>query len=61
VVVAVTKSDKLAKHERKPAAMRVQKALADAGTPAPVVLVSGTTLDGLDELWQKLALDKHVD
>ena len=57
VVVAVTKSDKLAKHERKPAGMRVHKALAEAGAPAPVVLVSGETLDGVDDLWQKLSLD----
>jgi GTP-binding protein len=49
VLVVGTKSDKLAKHERKPSADRVAAALG-----APVLAVSGETGDGLPALWRRL-------
>ncbi len=49
VLIAGTKSDKLSKHERKPAAERVGKLLS-----LPVIAVSGETGDGLEALWRRL-------
>ncbi len=49
VLIAGTKSDKLSKHERKPAAERVGKSLG-----LSIVAVSGETGDGLPELWRRL-------
>ena len=49
VIVVGTKADKLAKHERKPAAERLRKALA-----APVITVSAEQGEGVDELWKRL-------
>ncbi len=49
VVVVATKSDKLPKHERKPAAQKLQQAIG-----APVVMVSAETGDGLEQLWKRL-------
>lgn len=49
VIVVGTKADKLSKHERKPAAERIRKALS-----APVVTVSAEQGEGVDELWRRL-------
>jgi GTP-binding protein len=49
VVVAATKSDKLSKHERKPAADVIGRALE-----SPVIVVSGETGDGVPLLWKRL-------
>jgi GTP-binding protein len=49
VIPAVTKADKLSKHERRPAADLVRRQLG-----APPVLVSATEGDGLDDLWRRL-------
>jgi GTP-binding protein len=50
VVAAVTKVDKLAKHERKPAIEKIQRALA-----LPTIGVSATEGDGVEELWRRIA------
>jgi GTP-binding protein len=49
VIVVGTKADKLSKHERKPAAEAIKKALS-----VPVLVVSAETGDGLPELWRRL-------
>jgi GTP-binding protein len=51
VVPVLTKADKLAKHERRPAAERVRRALG----VAPVI-VSATSGEGLDALWRRLVV-----
>jgi GTP-binding protein len=54
VVPVVTKSDKLAKHERPPTKERVARQL---GVPAAkVIMVSATDGDGVGELWRRLAV-----
>jgi GTP-binding protein len=51
VLPVVTKADKLAKHERRPAAERVKKQLG-----AAPVLVSATDGTGVDEVWRRVAV-----
>jgi GTP-binding protein len=51
VIVAMTKADKLAKHERKPALQALQKALGRGA-----VAVSATGGEGIDELWRRLVV-----
>ncbi len=51
VVVALTKADKLAKAQRRPAAAELKRRLRLAREP---VLFSATSLDGVDELWHAL-------
>jgi GTP-binding protein len=51
VQVVMTKADKLAKHERKPALETLKKAFG-----LPVLAVSATSGDGVDELWQRLVV-----
>jgi GTP-binding protein len=55
LVLVMTKSDKLAKHERRPAAERLRRRFA----VAPVA-VSATSGDGLDELWRRLVVALHL-
>jgi GTP-binding protein len=50
VIAVMTKADKLAKHERKPALQKLGRALG-----LPVVAVSATDGDGIDELWRRIA------
>jgi GTP-binding protein len=50
VLAVMTKADKLAKHERKPALQKLGRALG-----LPVVAVSATDGDGIDELWRRIA------
>ena len=61
VICVVTKADKLSKHERKPATEIVRAQLIAAGLAkdsrglkVPVLAVSGTTSEGLDELLRRL-------
>jgi GTP-binding protein len=55
VIAVMTKADKLSKHERKPAMEKIKKALG-----LPLIAVSATDGDGLDELWRRLlvAIDR---
>lgn len=55
VIVVMTKADKLAKHERKPALDQLRRALG-----LGPLAVSATEGDGIDELWRRLvvALDR---
>jgi GTP-binding protein len=50
VIVVMTKADKLKKHERKPAVEKLRRALG-----LPVLAVSGTDGEGIDELWRRIA------
>jgi len=50
VIAVMTKADKLAKHERKPTLQKLGRALG-----LPVVAVSATDGDGIDELWRRIA------
>jgi len=50
VLAVMTKADKLRKHERKPALDKLKRALG-----LPVIAVSATDGDGLDELWRRIA------
>jgi GTP-binding protein EngB required for normal cell division len=50
VLAVMTKADKLAKHERKPALDKLKRALG-----LPVIAVSATDGDGVDELWRRIA------
>jgi GTP-binding protein len=55
VLPVMTKADKLAKHERKPALARLHKALAAASVQVlPPQAVSATEGEGLDEVWRRL-------
>jgi GTP-binding protein len=49
VIPVMTKADKLSKHERRPAADALKRALG-----ASPVVVSGTTGEGVEELWRRL-------
>jgi GTP-binding protein len=49
VIAVMTKADKLAKHERKPAAEKLKRELG-----LPPLAVSATDGDGIDELWQRI-------
>jgi GTP-binding protein len=49
LIVVGTKADKLSKHERKPAAAAIGKALG-----APVLVVSGESGEGIPDLWRRL-------
>jgi GTP-binding protein len=49
VLPVVTKADQLRKHEKKPAAERVRRALG-----APALVLSATEGEGVDELWRRL-------
>jgi GTP-binding protein len=49
VIAVATKADKLAKHERKPAAEKIRQALGQSP-----LIVSSTENTGLDELWRRL-------
>ncbi len=49
VLAVMTKADKLAKHERKPAVEKLKRALG-----LPPIAVSATDGDGLDELWKRI-------
>ena len=51
VIPVATKADKLAKHERKPAAEMLRQALG-----APPAMVSGSTGDGVDALWKRILI-----
>jgi GTP-binding protein len=51
VIPVMTKADKLSKHERKPALAAVAKALG-----RPVLAVSATGGEGVDELWRRLVV-----
>ncbi|MDB4965738.1 MAG: ribosome biosis GTP-binding protein YsxC [Myxococcales bacterium] len=51
VIAVMTKADKLSKHERKPAMEKIKKALG-----FPVIAVSATEGDGIDELWRRLVV-----
>ncbi|HZS42328.1 MAG TPA: ribosome biogenesis GTP-binding protein YihA/YsxC [Polyangia bacterium] len=51
VLPVVTKADKLAKHERRPAAERVKKQLG-----VQPVMVSATDGTGVDEVWRRVAV-----
>jgi GTP-binding protein len=51
VIVVATKADKLAKHERKPAADKIRRAVGHAP-----VIVSATEGTGVDELWRRLLI-----
>jgi GTP-binding protein len=51
VIGVMTKADKLSKHERKPALEKLKRALG-----VPVVAVSATDGEGIDELWRRLAV-----
>jgi GTP-binding protein len=53
VIPVATKSDKLAKHARKPAGEAIRRAVG-----RPPVLVSAETGDGIDDLWHKIV--RHV-
>ena len=57
VIPVMTKADKLAKHERKPALAALQRALG-----LPALAVSGSDGSGVDELWRRLvvALDRRA-
>ena len=50
VLAVMTKADKLPKHERKPALEKIKRALG-----LPIVAVSATDGDGIDELWRRIA------
>lgn len=50
VLAVMTKADKLAKHERKPALDKLKRALG-----LPVIAVSATDGDGIDDLWRRIA------
>ncbi len=50
VIAVMTKADKLSKHERKPALDKLKRALG-----LPVMAVSATDGDGVDELWRRIA------
>ncbi|HEX9104683.1 MAG TPA: GTP-binding protein, partial [Polyangia bacterium] len=50
VLGVMTKADKLSKHERKPALEKLKRALG-----LPVIAVSATDGDGVDELWRRIA------
>jgi GTP-binding protein len=58
VIAVMTKADKLSKHERKPAMEKIKKVLG-----LPVIAVSATDGDGLDELWRRLlvAINRGAD
>lgn len=49
VIVVGTKADKLAKHERKPAADKLAREMA-----TQVTTVSGQSGEGIEQLWRKL-------
>jgi GTP-binding protein len=51
VIAVATKADKLAKHERKPAAEQIRRALGHAP-----VITSATENTGVDELWRRLEI-----
>jgi GTP-binding protein len=51
VVVALTKSDKLAKHKRT---LEVMKAKKDLGLKRDPIAVSAQTGDGIDDMWRAL-------
>jgi GTP-binding protein len=51
VLAVMTKADKLAKHERKPTLDKLRKELG-----LPLVAVSATDGDGVDELWRRLTV-----
>jgi GTP-binding protein len=51
VIVVATKADKLAKHERKPAAEKIKRALGHAP-----VIASALDNTGLDEIWRRLII-----
>jgi GTP-binding protein len=50
VIAVMTKADKLSKHERKPALQKLGRELG-----LPIVAVSSTNGDGIDELWRRIA------
>ena len=50
VLAVMTKADKLKKHERKPALAELKRALG-----LPLIAVSATDGDGVDELWRRIA------
>src|SRR3954466_13870609 len=50
VIAVMTKADKLAKHERKPAVEKLKRELG-----LSPLAVSATNGDGLDELWKRIA------
>ena len=50
VLTVMTKADKLKKHERKTALHKLERALG-----LPVIAVSATDGDGVDELWRRIA------
>ena len=50
VIAVMTKADKLRKHERKPALAKLHRALG-----RPVLAVSATDGDGVEELWRRIA------
>lgn len=50
VIAVMTKADKLKKHERKPAADKLKRALG-----LPVIAVSATDGDGVEALWRRIA------
>jgi GTP-binding protein len=51
IVPVMTKADQLSKHERRPAADRVRRQLG-----APPLVVSATTGEGVEALWQRLVV-----
>jgi GTP-binding protein len=50
VIAVMTKADKLAKHERKPAVDKLKRALG-----LPPLAISATDGEGVDELWRRIA------
>ena len=50
VIAVMTKADKLKKHERKPVLEKLRRALG-----LPLIAVSATDGDGVDELWRRIA------
>jgi GTP-binding protein len=51
VQAVMTKADKLPKHERKPILEKLKRALG-----VPILAVSATDGDGIDELWRRLTV-----